>query len=90
MGVAIGQYADRNTDQTATTLVTKVAGAAKSSICACPDLGLKDTEDTLLNALREFGWGGAIQLAVSIVVAHAVDHLLLGHVKAVLEKGMPK
>ncbi|KAJ6017197.1 hypothetical protein N7451_000576 [Penicillium sp. IBT 35674x] len=55
----------------------------------CPNLGLEEM-DTLLDALKEFGWIGAIRLAGLILVARAADQLLRGLVKDLLEKGMPK
>ncbi|KAJ5904060.1 hypothetical protein N7504_006443 [Penicillium tannophilum] len=77
----------------ATTLITKIAGAGNTTVCSCPpfpDSGLEEIEDTLLDALKEFGWIGAIKFAGLILVARAADKLLRGLVKDLLEKGMPK
>ncbi|KAJ5259506.1 hypothetical protein N7478_012487 [Penicillium angulare] len=72
---------------------TRIARAGDTTVCSCPscpDLGLEEIEDTLLDALKEFGWIGAIELAGLILVARAADQLLRGLVKDLLEKGMPK
>ncbi|KAJ6036361.1 hypothetical protein N7540_000640 [Penicillium herquei] len=73
-----------------TTFLTKVARANTTIPCPeWPNLGLKEAEDTLLDALKTFGWAGALKFGGMILLFRALDQLMHGLVELFLA-GLPR